>query len=248
MHNAKKTEEIMTSKKIFLSLTILQSFILTSFGQTVVIPKEFVETIPPKVMSADWYPLNYSKNEFGVKIIDHKLKIKNVKEINNCELKIASGTLLGIDNGEWGGQLTFKPEDTSKKSIEIKGGNIKFIFNFRGKTYFIEGLAHMGYNGGAIFELETTNNKFTFTKLVDFDDAPMAFAIYKDKFLIATFENFYIVEDFKKELVFEKTFWRGLAPNSIAVLDDKNVFIGITSGIIKLDLTEKILKFYKNDK
>ena len=76
----------------------------------------------------------------------------------------------------------------------------------------------------------------------------MAFAIYKDKFLIATFENFYIVQDFKKEIVFEKMFWRGLAPNSIAVLDDKNVFIGITSGIIKLDLTEKILKFYKNDK
>ena len=105
MHNAKKTEEIMTSKKVFLSLTILQTFILTSFGQTVVIPKEFVETIPPKAMSADWYPLNYSKNEFGVKIIDHKLKIKKVKEINNCE----KSTLP--NNNPIGGIITFVTRD-----------------------------------------------------------------------------------------------------------------------------------------
>lgn len=106
----------------------------------------------------------------------------------------------------------------------------------------------MGYSGGAIFELNTTNNNFTFNKLVNFDDAPEAFAIYKDKFLIATHENFYIVKDFKKDLVFKETFWSSLYPNSIAAIDDKNVFIGIRSGIVKLDLTNNTLKFYKNDK
>jgi hypothetical protein len=106
----------------------------------------------------------------------------------------------------------------------------------------------MGYSGGAIFELDTTNNKFTYSKLVDFDDAPEAFTIFQDKFLIATHERFYIVEDFKKALIFENTFWSSLYPNSIAVIDDKNVFIGMRSGIVKLDLTSKTLKFYKNDK
>ena len=187
-------------------------------------------------------------NEFGVKIVDGKLDIKKVKEANKCDLKITGGTLIGINRGEWGGQLTFKPEDTTKKVVDIKRGNIKFIFTFKDKIYVIEGLAHMGYSGGAIFELNTTNNNFTFTKLVDFDDAPEAFAIYKDKFLIATHENFYIVQDFKKELVFKETFWSSLYPNSIAVLDDKNVFLGIRSGIVKLDLTTNTLKFYKNDK
>ena len=106
----------------------------------------------------------------------------------------------------------------------------------------------MGNSGGALFELDTTDNKFTYRKLVDFDDAPEAFTIYEDKFLIATHERFYIVKDFKKELIFEDTFWSSLYPNSIAVLDDKNVFIGMRSGIVKLDLTTKTLKFYKNDK
>ena len=52
----------------------------------------------------------------------------------------------------------------------------------------------------------------------------------------------------QKELIFQDTFWSSLYPNSIAVLDDKNVFIGMRSGIVKLDLTTKTLKFYKNDK
>ncbi len=239
----------MTTKRILLLLIVLQVFIITGCGQTTItIPKEFVETIPPKVGSDEWYPLNYSHNEFGVKIINDKLDIKKIQEVNQRELKITGGTLIGINRGEWGGQLTFKPEDTTKKAVDIKRGNIKFIFNFKDKVYFIEGLAHMGYSGGAIFELNTTNNNFTFTKLVDFDDAPEAFTIYKDKFLIATHENFYVVLDFKKKLVFKETFWSSLYPNSIAVLDDKNVFIGIRSGIVKLDLTDKTLKFYKNDK
>ena len=239
----------MTLKKIFIALTFPTLFVITSCGQTTVtIPKEFVETVPPKAGSDEWYSLNYSHNEFGVKIIDGKLDIKKVKEVNKCDLKIMGGTLIGLDRGEWGGQLTFKPEDTTKKVLDIKRGNIKFIFNFKEKVYFIEGLAHMGYSGGAIFELNTTNNNFTFTKLVDFEDAPEAFAIYKNKFLIATHQNFYIVQDFKKELVLKETFWSSLYPNSIAVLDDKNVFIGMRSGIVKLDLTNKTLKFYKNDK
>jgi hypothetical protein len=202
----------MLLKRIFLALTLLTLFAITSGGQTnIIIPKEFVETNPPKVWSDEWYPLNHSQNEFGVSIINGKLDIKKVKEINKCELKITGGTLIGINRGEWGGQLTFQPEDTTKKAVDIKRGNIKFIFNFQDKLYFIEGLAHMGYSGGAIFELNTTNNKFAFSKLVDFDDAPEAFTIYKDNFLIATHENFYTVQDFKKELVFKETFWSSLS-------------------------------------
>jgi len=239
----------MKLKRTYIVLTILTLFILTSCGQTqVIIPEEFVETVPPRAGSSEWYPLNHSKNEFAVKIIDGKLEIIKVGEVNDCELNISNGKLVGVNRGEWGGSLTFVPTDTTKRRVEIKRGNIKFIFTFKDKIYFIEGLAHMGYSGGAIFELETTENKFTYRKLVDFDDAPEAFTIYQDKFFIATHERFYVIKDFKKELIFQDTFWRSLYPNSIAVFDDKNVFIGMRSGIVKLDLTTKTLKFYKNDK
>lgn len=197
----------MISKRIFIAVTFLTLFALTSCGQTTVnIPKEFVETVPPKAGSNEWYPLNYSNNEFGVKIIDGKLDIKKVNEINKCELKIPGGTLIGINKGEWGGQLIYKPTDTTKKIIDIKRGNIKFVFSYKDKIYFIEGLAHLSISEGELYQLDTTNNNFKFTKLLDFDDAPEAFTIYKDKFLIATHKNFYIVQDFKKNSFLKKHF------------------------------------------
>ncbi len=237
----------MNFKSTFFLLSILILFSLTSCGQTSkIIPKDFIETIPPKVESDEWYKLNNSHNEFGVKISNGKLEIEKTKENNKCSLKITDGTLIGMDGGEFGGQLIFEPDDKTKSTIKINRGNVKYIFNYKDKTYFILGYAHMVTSTGALYELERKNNNFTSKMLIDFGDAPEAFTIYKDKFLVATFENFFIVQDFKKELVFEKIFWYGLYPNSIAVVDDENVFVGIRSGIVKIDLKGKTLKFFKN--
>lgn len=231
---------------------ILQTILmlnLSSCAQThITIPSNFVETIPPKIDSDEHYTLKYSENEFAVKNINGTLEIKKAIYESNCELKLPNGKLIGENHGEWGGKLSFQPTDTTQKAIEITSGNIKFIFNFKNKIYFIEGLAHLGMSTGAIYEIETKNDSFSFNKILDFEDAPEAFAIYQDKLLIATYSNFFVIKDFKKELIFKDTFWNGLYPNSIAVFDDKNVFLGIRSGIVKLDLTTKTLKFYKNDK
>lgn len=210
------------------------------------ISKDFVETIPPKVESEEWYPLNHSSNEFGVNIINGKLEIEKTKVSQKCTLKIKDGTLVGIDGGEFGGQLFFEPDDKTKSIIKINRGNVRYIFNYKDKTYFILGYNHMIISTGALFELERINNEFTFKMLIDFDDAPQAFTIYKNKFLIATHKNFFVVVDLKKELVFENLFWEGLYPNSIAAMDDNNVFVGIRGGIVKLDLIQKTLKFFKN--
>jgi hypothetical protein len=222
---------------------------LTSREQIKVdIPKEFIETTPPKAGSSEWHSLNFSRNAFSVKIIDGKLDVKKVEEVNECVLKISNGVLVGINGGEWGGKLTFIPTDATKKVAEIKSGNIEFIVAFKDKIYFIEGLAHMSYSGGIIFELDTIDHKFSYNRLIDFDDATEAFTIYQDKWLIATYQNFYVVKNFKKELLFKDTFWSSLYPNSIAAIDDQNMLLGIRGGIVKLDLTGKTLKFYKNDK
>ena len=226
---------------------------ITSCRQkTVTIPADFIETTPPKYGSEEWYTLNHSKNEFSVKANIGQLEINKIDEVINkeheCKLKLPNGILTGIDRGEWGGSLTFNSTDSTMKPVEIKSGNIKFIFNYKDNIYFIEGLAHMSLREGTLYELETANDSFIYKKLLDFEDAPEAFTIYHDKFLIATHENFYVVKDFKKELVFKDTFWRSLYPNSIAIIDDKSVFLGIRSGIAKLDLTTKTMKFYKYDK
>jgi hypothetical protein len=104
----------------------------------------------------------------------------------------------------------------------------------------------MGISEGALFELHIDERPFTYTKLIDFEDAPEALAVYKDQLLVASFRNFYVVQNFKKESIVEDAFWSGLYPNSIAVFDDENVFIGIRGGIVKLDLINRTLKFYKS--
>jgi hypothetical protein len=209
------------------------------------IPKNLVETEIPKVSTDEWRELNYARNKFGVKIIDKKLNIEKVKERNKAELKIDGGNLIGINRGEWGGKLSFVSNNKDKKEIEIKEGNIKFIFEFNDKIYFIEGLAHLSYSGGAIFELKKDGENFSYENIMEFDDAPEAFTIYGNKLLIATHRNFYVVENFKKELIFENTFWSSLYPNSIAVVDNENIYMGIRSGLVKLDLTNKNITFYK---
>jgi hypothetical protein len=237
----------MNFKSTLLILTLLTFCKHICQGQTqVIIPNEFIETVPPKPGSDDWYLLNHSKNEFAVEFISGKLEIKKVDPVDECELKISNGKLVGINKGEWGGTLSFIPSDSTKNKTEIKSGNVKFIFSFNDKIYFIEGLAHLSLSSGTLYELDINKNSFNYKKMIDFDGSPEAFTIYNDRFLIATHNKFYIVKDFNKELVVQDVFWESLYPNSIAVLDDQNVFIGIRSGIVKIDLTTKKIKFYKN--
>lgn len=221
-------------------------FSLCSFGQ-IKIPKEFVETVIPKQGSSAWYVLNQA-DDFEVLIINEKLAIQKKKNcVKGLKVTLTSpkGSLVGTDGGEWGGELTYVPTDTTQKPIEIKRGNIKFIFKFKGKIYFIEGLAHKSISEGALYELNRIDNEFIYKKIIDFEDAPEALAIFNDNIFIASHENFYVVKNLKKEIILSKMFWSGLYPNSIVVFDEKNIFIGIRSGIAKLDLTTKNVKFYK---
>ena len=237
------------SIKTTLILQTLMIISLSNYGQTTLkIPSEFIETTPPKNDSDEHHTLNHSRKEFSVKNINGVLEIQKAIYERNCEFKLSNGKLIGENHGEWGGKLTFQPSDTTQKIVEIKEGNIKFIFKLKDKIYFMEGLAHLGTSEGTLYELDKKNDSFTYKKLLDFDDAPEAFALNQDRFLIATHSNFYVVKDLKKEVIFKDTFWDNLYPNSIAVFDDENVFLGIRSGIVKLNLTTKTLKFYKNDK
>jgi hypothetical protein len=235
-------------QRVTLIILLALLHLLCPGQETIVVPSQFVEAAVPEVGSDKWRALNYSRNEFDISILNGHLEISKIDRNNKSELKIANGTLTGIDHGEWGGSLTFTPDDTTAKKVELKSGNVKFIFKFESKIYFIEGIAHMGMSSGALYELNIENSNFTYKKLIDFDDAPDAFAIYHNTFFIASYMNFYIIKDFKKELVLKDTFWEGLYPNSIAVFDEKNVFIGLRGGIARIDLTTKNLKFYQNDK
>ena len=74
------------------------------------------------------------------------------------------------------------------------------------------------------------------------------FSIFDNSIYIASYQNFYKIENLKSETILKNTFWQGMYPNSIAMYDQENIFLGIRGGLIKLNLKTKQLKLYQSIK
>lgn len=68
--------------------------------------------------------------------------------------KIKGGTLVGYDDGEWGGELLFVP-DLGEKPAQLKYVRVKFAFKIDDKIYIVSGLSHLSSSIGAISQLDT---------------------------------------------------------------------------------------------
>ena len=160
-------------------------------------------------------------------------------------MQTPAGTFLGRYRGEWGGQLLFWSAAKPAKPVPIKAGNIRLLFQANNRVYFIEGLAHMGFNAGALYQITGKAPAFTWVKLADFDDAPEAFAVVGTDVYIAQFHGFTVLRNLRKEAIVEKTFWRGLYPNSVAVFNNDEVCIGLRGGYVRLNTQTKVVQFFQ---
>lgn len=235
----------MTKNKILTTISNL--FGLTSDKQkSILIPKEFVESEIPEIDSDELYLLNNS-TDFKVQIFEGKLKVEEYKRDEICIFLLPNGYLAGSDGGEFGGgKLIYIPNENPKNFTIIKDAAMRYIFKFKDKIYFIEGFWNMSSHYGDLYELEIKGDKFTYKELVSFHDTPLAYTMYQDKILIVTNENLYILTDSNKESIFKDNFLDYFYSNSIAAFDDENIFIGVRGGIVKLDLINETVKFYKN--
>lgn len=220
------------------------------FSQEIKIPDNFVEASIPKLYSGDWDSLNHSKDIYLGKQNKEELIIEKKGKGERSELEIEGGKLIGIDEGEWGGALYFRTKNLQEKLIVIQPGNTVDILKFKNKIYFIQGLSHMGISDGALYELKRIKNKFTCIKVTDFDDAPAAITSFQNKILIISHKNFYEInteESNKVTKIFENQFWESLYPNSIVAFDERNIFVGMRSGILKVNIIDKTINFYRKN-
>lgn len=239
----------MRNKKFIIQLLVLMSifsFANNVFGQKSMYQLSNFKLIDITTLSQEEYrKLNYSQNEFAVRVVDGKLEITKAVYQKKHELTILGGTLVGTNRGEWGGELTFEPERKELEQQLIKKGNIVSIFEFRHHIYFVEGLAHLSINEGVLYDVKYEYDKFVYNKLFDFEDAPEAITTTDSKILIAGHQNFYVIENEKKQVVFKDMFWRSLYPNSIAYFNDRQIYVGMRGGIAELDIEQKKVKFYR---
>ena len=211
------------------------------FCQTIKIPENFIITKVPVVESPEWFKLNHSKNYYAVKKINNELLIEKTEFKDKVEYLTKKGKLIGYDEGEFGGRLNYISNSEPSKIIEIMFGNIVDIFDFNNKIYILEG----GYKGGSISELKIENETFEVKRLYNFDNPPLAVQVFENKIYVVSFNGFYVVENNDWEKIFYNQFWWGLYPSSIAYFDDENIFLGIRSGIVKLDIKNKTVELYQ---
>lgn len=235
-------------KSITLIFLILVN--IFTFGQEIKIPDNFTEIPVPISYSQEWYLNNHKSESYSLKKQNEKLIIEEKEKGNKVDLEIEAGKIIGINNGEWGGGLYFRTKKLQKKPVEIKPGNIVDIIKFKNKIYFTQGLVHMGINNGALYELINQKNSFTYFKMAELGDAPAAITSFENKIFIISHKNFYEIntnENNKITKIFENQFWKGLYPNSIVAFDERNIFAGMRSGILKINLIDKTIKFYRKN-
>ncbi|WP_435525233.1 hypothetical protein [Chryseobacterium indoltheticum] len=130
-------------------------------------------------------------------------------------------------------------------------GNIVDIFKFKNKIYIAEGLAHLASSSGAIYELTKNGDKFTHRKVLNFEsDAPAVIANFRDKTYMVSNKSFYELdlENGTYIKIFENQFWWALYPQSLTIFNEKNIFIGIRGGIVKINAIDRTMKFYTERK
>jgi len=243
---------------------------------------DFEETEIPAPYTTAWYPLNNSKTSFTVSIINKKLNVSKARRSDRIEYDLKEGKLYAINNGEFGGGLYYKPNDTTIKQIYVNGnlqdktvpmgnkipmlagvqynedrfgflngaiylshGNYQKIFSFNNSVYIQSGTTHMGFIEGNFSKLTKDQTGFTITSMLDMDDCPMAFCIFKNTIYLAGFKSFRIINNWKDKIVKQDLFWQTLNPNSVAVSNAQTVYIGIRSGFVQLNSITGEIKFYK---
>lgn len=111
---------------------------------------EFIESEPPKPGSKEWIKSN--QGEAFIVELKEKFNVRLPKsgELYSPRVVFDSESVkyIGIDNGEFGGGLYIDAIKKNKKPFFP--GNINTLVPLGDDLYIIEGLAHMGFNGGSV--------------------------------------------------------------------------------------------------
>jgi hypothetical protein len=174
-----------------------------------------------------------------------KLVTRLGRNVRSTALTTPAGRFEGVDLGEFGGALRFYGPDPQVPPVVVKRGNVRLLFQYHGRVYFLEGLAHLGHSAGALYQVTGTAPSFGYTQLLTFDDAPEAFAMVQDTVYIAHSHGFTVLRALRPDAVVTHTFWRGLYPNSVAVFGD-TAYVGMRGGYARVILTTQRVTFFKH--
>jgi hypothetical protein len=154
-------------------------------------------------------------------------------------IKVSNGWLIGFDRGEWSGALYWYNNDGTRKYL-IKNRNVQDIVTLNNKIFITQGLAHLGGDFGSISEIVYKNEKWIVEKTNKLNGCPYKTIVADNKLISITTKDIVSIDsNMESQTLFEKGFWGGLYPNSIAG-ENGLFYFGMRGGILKLDTENEI--------
>lgn len=180
--------------------------------------------------------LNWSDKEYEVNLVAGKIHFsKPSKRTDNTKL-VSNGRLVAADDGEFGGGL-FQYFEKGKGSRKIIDGNFHSFFDFQGKTFVLDGLAHLGINRGKIWNIYEMNGVWHLGKSIDVHESPYAYCVKDESAIYLVTPESLLEVNLKTSVVkpiIKNAFWGGLYPNSIVRESDTSIWIGMRGGILNI--------------
>jgi len=154
-------------------------------------------------------------------------------------LKVENGWLLGFDQGEFGGGLSFV--DVSGKATQLYQENVRgFVETSQGVMVFT-GVAHLTIDGGRVLIARnpvTANTKLE--TLAPLDGAPETFTkISPDAALVVTTHGISRITSSGEHQTLTHSIFATLYPNSIVVTPDATIYVGMRLFVVRLVPTSK---------
>lgn len=194
---------------------------------------DWVPATAPQPMSDEWYAANHSLKDIFVSTDEGALVALEKPVDYPAEIATVHGKLVGEDKGEWGGSIKFMP-DTGKDYTLVEE-NFQGFYTLEGRLFALTGLAHMGIDEGAIYEIIFRDGRWAADGIAKLDGCPEAFSIVDNMLYLVTSNSLSTVSaDGMIETLLDEAFWEGLYPTSI-VCADTVVFIGMRGGVYSWD-------------
>jgi len=150
--------------------------------------------------------------------------IRNVK-------RTKEGWLVGFNQGELGGSLWFLTSDGSKSTRLLKEDVIRFVEVF-GRLFVFTSAVPLGGQNGSIYEV-TEDGKIV--NHLSLDAAPEIYTQDSDSSMVVAGESgvYRVSSAMTVEPIVHGGLY-GLAPNSIVVMPDKTIYVGLRFFVLRL--------------
>ncbi len=257
---AKEKMKTILSIILLLSIPFLKEYSLLDWKENPIPNKEKIERLNHykkkswKVFNKENLPfarvIDYSKSRIE-KELPIDIAPKEFSELsfhfngNRVFQKLKDGWLIGFDNGEWGGGLYWY-DNKGETNYKINNGNINDIFEINKEIFVVEGIAHLDISGGQIYKIIQEDDKWVEELFITLQLAPQVTIIDKsNNFIISNSSQIIKIGlDKKIEELIPKDKWNGWIYSNSMIIHENDLYVGMRSGIMKIDLNkEKVCKW-----